>query len=64
MEAMVIAKQAIAAFPPGIEFRVLLAEGFSVQGKPIRARELLDGAQRLAPNDRAVAAALLKLRTQ
>jgi hypothetical protein len=55
MEAMVVAKKAVAEFAPDIRHRLLLAEIHVAQGKTSRAIEVLEEAERVAPGDARVA---------
>lgn len=59
MEAMVIAKKGIKAFPPGIEFRLALAEVHVAAGREKKAVKVLRELLGLAP-DNAPARALIE----
>ncbi len=49
MEAMVVCKQAIKGLPDFLEFRMLLAEVYRLQGKTVRAVEQLEQLLALDP---------------
>ncbi len=61
MEAMIVAKKGLAHFPTMVEFRLLLAETYALDGKPGSAREQLEAALREHPGDARVLEALGRL---
>ena len=58
LEAKVVAKKSIATFPPGIKYRLLLAEIFEAEGKRSNAEAELRAILDIEPNNRAASDAL------
>lgn len=62
LEAVVVAKKAIATFDPGHDYRVLLAGVYAAQGKTKRAVEELERVMAQDPENEEARKLLLELR--